>query len=440
MSVAVPATGPIAARRSSGVVAAYRVELAKIGAQLLPRLVALVCLVAPWAFAVFINSQSTVPTDSLFGRWVHTSGFSIPFVILQFAATAGFPLIASVVAGDIFASEDRQGTWKTVLTRSCSRRSIFWGKTLAAFTYATAMVAVLAVSSLVAGVVIVGHQQVISLSGAPVGAGRAAVLVLESFAIALLPTLAFTCLAILFSVISRNSLVGIVGPLAIWLVMVLISLVGSGVVVRSMLPVNAVETWHGLQIPGSSSTSLWLGVIVSVAYGVLCLDAARRSFARRDFAGDGQTPLNSAGLRRGAISVAAIAAILAVGMILDSTWITSKHVETSVAATFRNLVVEQQGLLGRKLEASDVRIYPFCSRESAVSGSSTGAGDDWTCTLYVNAPNLNSTARYSVSVRPNGCYAADGPPEMFGPLHLRTPDGGTALNPLLGFDGCMIAP
>jgi hypothetical protein len=29
---------------------------------------------------------------------------------------------------------------------------------------------------------------------------------------------------------------------------------------------------------------------------------------------------------------------------------------------------------------------------------------------------------------------------VIGPLHLKTPDGGTALNPLYAFDGCMIAP
>lgn len=427
-------------RAGGGTAAVYRVEVAKISAQLLPRLVALACVLAPVAFTVFINTQSTVPADSLFGRWVHTSGFAIPFVILQFAATAGFPLIASVVAGDIFASEDRQGTWKTILTRSCSRSSVFWGKTFAALTYSVAMVAVIAASSLLAGVLLVGHQEVIGLAGTPIGAGRATALVVESFAIALLPTLAFTCIAIFFSVISRNSLVGILAPLVVWLVMVLVSLVGSGVIVRSVLPVNTVEAWHGLQVPDGATTSLWLGLVVCVAFAVVSIDAARRSFERRDFAGDGQTPLNSSGLRRGVIVAVAITAVLAVGMALDSTWITSKRIEASVASTFTNLVVQQQSLLGHQVKASDVAVYPFCSRESVLSGASTGAADDWACTLYVNAPNLSATIRYSVSVRPNGCYAAEAPAEVTGPLHLRKAGGGTTINPLLAFDGCMIAP
>src|SRR5205085_4454155 len=118
-------------RDRAGVGAVYRVELAKIRAQLLPRAAAAICAIAPFVFAIFINSQSSVPADSLFGRWVQSSGFATPFVLLGFAGIGGFPLLASVVAGDIFASEDRQSTWKTVLTRSCSRGQIFVGKTLA---------------------------------------------------------------------------------------------------------------------------------------------------------------------------------------------------------------------------------------------------------------------------------------------------------------------
>ncbi len=47
-----------------------------------------------------------------------------------------FPLITALVAGDIFASEDHNGTLKTVLTRSLERWQIFAGKALAAATYA----------------------------------------------------------------------------------------------------------------------------------------------------------------------------------------------------------------------------------------------------------------------------------------------------------------
>ena len=133
-----------APRDHAGVGAVYRVEITKIRAQLLPRAAAVICLSRPSRSRSSSTRKRPVPADSLFGRWVQSSGFAIPFVVLGFAGIAGFPLIASVVAGDIFASEDRQSTWKTVLTRSCSRGEIFVGKTLAAMTFSVAMVALLA--------------------------------------------------------------------------------------------------------------------------------------------------------------------------------------------------------------------------------------------------------------------------------------------------------
>jgi ABC-2 type transport system permease protein len=444
MSVSLPSTAPIApaARsRRSGVGAAYRVEVAKIASQLLPRLTAVVCLVGPFAFTLFINTQTQVPADSLFGRWVHVSGFSIPFVTLNFAGIVGFPLIASVVAGDIFAGEDRQSTWKTILTRSASRSQIFWGKTLAAGTFSTLMVALIAVSSVAAGVIVVGSQPVIGLSGAPIAAGRAFALVFESFAIALVPTLAFTCVGVYFSVVSRNTMVGILAPPVLGLLMVLLSLLGSGVVVRSMLLTTPYEAWHGLQIPGTSATPLWLGGIVSVAFGLVSLDAARRSFRRRDFAGDGQAALRWSRLASGVLVTAVVVAILAVGTVLDRTWITSEHVESSVAATVGNLVVEQQRIRGREVDPASIRVYPFCRRESVLTGPSKGAADDWTCQMYIDGPHVGRLAvDYTLTIRPNGCYTAEGPPAVIGPLHLRAAGGGTAINPLFAFDSCMIAP
>ena len=49
-------------------------------------------------------------------------------MILSFAANWGFPIMAGILAGDMFAGEDRQGTWKTILTRSRSPEEMFAGK------------------------------------------------------------------------------------------------------------------------------------------------------------------------------------------------------------------------------------------------------------------------------------------------------------------------
>jgi ABC-2 type transport system permease protein len=430
-----------APRDHAGVGAVYRVEITKIRAQLLPRAAAVICLIAPFAFAIFINTQSSVPADSLFGRWVQSSGFAIPFVLLGFAGIAGFPLIASVVAGDIFASEDRQSTWKTVLTRSCSRGEVFVGKTLAAMTFSVAMVALLALSSTVAGMLVVGRQPLVGLSGELLDQTRAITLVVESFALALVPTLAFTGLAILFSVTTRNSMAGVIGAPVVGLLMVLLSLMGSGAVVRSILLTSPFTAWHGLQISSSTSKAIWIGLLVSVAYGALSLIAAWRSFRRRDFAGDGQAPFRWSTIGRAVVATLVVVAVLLVGTLLNKTWITSTHLEASVSQTLTNLIVVQQQILGRDVDTASVKVYPYCKRESVISGTSSGAADDWTCQVFVDGPHVGRLAAdYSISVRPDGCYTADAPASLVGPLNMKTPDGGTTINPLSAFDSCMIAP
>ena len=62
--------------------------------------------------------------------------------MLVFATQWVLPLIASLISGDVFSSEDPHGTLKTVLTRSVSRSAVFWGKVAAAFTFTIVAVVV----------------------------------------------------------------------------------------------------------------------------------------------------------------------------------------------------------------------------------------------------------------------------------------------------------
>jgi len=206
----------------------YRAERRKLAAQLSTRLLALVCLLAPFAFAVILKLQSGVPSDTLLGVWVHTSGFAVSLVVLGFAGSWGFPVLAGVLAGDVFSSEDRYGTWKMVLTRSCIRRDLFAGKVLAAATFSVALVLTAALSSLVAGLLVTGDQPLVGLGGTVLGSGKCLGLVLASWLVSVLPLLAFTSLALLISVLTRNGIAGVLAPVIVGLVMALLALIGSG--------------------------------------------------------------------------------------------------------------------------------------------------------------------------------------------------------------------
>jgi len=263
----------------------YRWEIAKLTAQMRTRATLTVCLVAPFLFVVLLDQQSQVPKDTLFGRWVHASGFATPLFLLGFATQWVFPLLTSIVAGDIFAGEDQYGTWKTILTRAHSRTQIFWGKTLAAGSFAVLTVTVLALSSLAAGVLLVGHQPLEGLSGTLLPSGRAAGLVLAAWATALIPLLGFTALAVMLSVVTCNSAAGIVGPVVIGLIMQLYSFLNGSDAVRHLLLATPFDAWHGLLRDHPYYGPLWQGALVSAGYLAICLAVAHTVLRRRDITG-----------------------------------------------------------------------------------------------------------------------------------------------------------
>ena len=80
------------------------------------------------------------------------------------------PLISALVAGDIVANEDGNGTLKTILTRSVDRGQVFAAKSLAAITYAALAVFLSAAVATIAGVASWGFDSITTFSGTVVSA------------------------------------------------------------------------------------------------------------------------------------------------------------------------------------------------------------------------------------------------------------------------------
>ena len=90
--------------------------------------------------------------DNIFAAQITQSGLATPVLMLLFLSVFMLPLIAALVAGDIVANEDGNGTLKTILTRSVDRGQVFAAKALAAMTYAVIAVFLSAAVATVAGV------------------------------------------------------------------------------------------------------------------------------------------------------------------------------------------------------------------------------------------------------------------------------------------------
>ena len=425
---------------SVGLRNAYQAELHKLTAQLITRILMLVCAIGPLAFAVILKVQSGTPSDALFGVWVHSSGFAVSLVILGFAGSWGFPIVAGVLAGDLFSSEDRHGTWKTILTRSCTREDVFAAKLLAAGTFAVGLIALLAAMSLIAGFVLVGAHALVNLSGVLTSPGRMLALTVVSWVICLLPLLAYTSLAILFSVATRNGILGVLGPLLVALITQLLDLIGKGVVVHELLIGSAFDGWHGLFTSHPFFGPVLVGSLVSVIWIVACLAASWRIMRRRDFLTgvSGGGPSWTAPIKLVAVSTVVVA-LLALACGVGPTGVTAYRVAYNIGREFNNVTLLQQELIGRHVP-TNARLYiqPQCNRRGT---KAIGPGD-WNCNIYVYLPQANSvpyqltSVEYDVSVEYNGCYKAQSPPAFLGGQSMQDATGRSVTNPLFIVYGC----
>jgi ABC-2 type transport system permease protein len=366
----------------------------------------------------------------------------VSLVLLEFAGAWGLPLVAGVVAGDLFAAEDRHGTWKTILTRSRSRDALFVAKVFAAATTTVALGLLLMISSTVAGALLAGAHPLTNLGGTPISAAHALALTVLSWLVALLPTLAYTSIAVLFSVLSRNGIVGVLSPLLVSLATQLLDLIGNGVTVHLLLPGSGFDGWHGLFGRPPFYGPLLVSILVDLGWIALALALSWRLLAGRDFAATTVTARTNGwfvALRVVVIATTTII-VLALACSIGPTGDTQARVRESVTQAFRTLTVRQQSLLGHPIPpTARISILPNCNRHATAS---VGPGD-WSCTMNVyiierhHLPLTLTPVEYDVSVAYNGCYKAASPPTFIGGQTIIDHATGRSIpNPLYIFYGC----
>jgi ABC-2 type transport system permease protein len=277
-----PSKRPRERGASHGIAVVWRWELIKLSSLLRIRVLLAACLAAPFAVAGSISVQSAVPSDTLFGQWVHMSGFALPMVLVGFAGQWALPVVAAIVAGDVFSAEDHLGTWKALLTRSRTRTELFYGKVAAGLTFCVVALVVLGTASLGAGLLLGAHA-VVGLSGQLVAPGQTVRLVLLSWLLQLPPMVGFAAVAFLLSIISRNSVVGVGGPVLLGLVFQLLTLVNLPATLRIALLSTSYQSWHGLWTTPRFYGPIWHALATSATWLLVCLVSSWLLFLRRSF-------------------------------------------------------------------------------------------------------------------------------------------------------------
>ncbi|MBA2517026.1 MAG: ABC transporter permease [Solirubrobacterales bacterium] len=263
----------------------YRVECRKLLAQPRVRSVLAFLLVAPWIYIGLILHQDRLPLETLYGRYLKDTGYATPLAILVYASQWLLPLIAALIAGDMFSSEDQHGTLKTILTRSVGRTSVFWGKLAAAFTFTALAVVAVAASATLAGVVTVGSHPLVDVGGSLREPSAALGLVAASWASVLLPTLAFAAIAMMVSILTRSSVLGVIVPVVIGLVMWLYTFLNAWDTVRHVLLGYTMNAWRGLLDGPAYDAPLFHGLLTAAVYLVIATLVGFVAFRRRDVAG-----------------------------------------------------------------------------------------------------------------------------------------------------------
>jgi ABC-2 type transport system permease protein len=284
-AAAAPRTTRARTGRRPGVGTVYAWELRKLRAQKRTYLGLGAATIVPLIFITALLTGGGGPDDVPFGRYVRDTGLAIPLVGLLFSSIWLFPLITSLVAGDIVASEDNHGTLKTILTRSTERWQIFAGKLLAALSYAFVALVLFVVVGLVIGGLIWGFDPLTTLSGTKVSAGRGMALIGAASLAYFVPMIAIAAIAILLSTVTHNSAAAVVGTLIFSFVMQLLAVIKALDWLEPYLLSTQFDAWQGLLREPADWAPIVRAAWVSALYAIPALGWAFVAFLRRDVAG-----------------------------------------------------------------------------------------------------------------------------------------------------------
>jgi ABC-2 type transport system permease protein len=265
---------------------AYRWEARKLISQKRTYIGIGAAALLPLLFVSVMAVQSGGPYDAPLGRNLRHTGVVLALVVLNFASRFGAQLVTALVAGDIVATEDSGGTLKMILTRSATRGQILAGKTLATFTYVVVLLAALAATGLVAGLIAWGFNPVTDLSFTRMSAARALGLTFAAMGLFAVPLLAIAAFGIFLSVVTRNSAAAIVGTLVYELVQEAIAGLVHLSFFKHYLLSDQFDGWHGLFQTPIDWTPVTRSLWVSAIFAAVPLAIAFWVFARRDVTGE----------------------------------------------------------------------------------------------------------------------------------------------------------
>ena len=205
--------------------------------------------------------------------------------MLEFQAYFMLPLIAALVAGDIVAAEDGNGTLKTILTRSVDRGQVFAAKALVGAELRRARRLPLGGG---------GYRRRRRLLGLSPDhhplrerrlGRRRLLLVFAANGCYLIPLFAVASIGVLLSTATRNSTAAVVGTIGFVILLYIVAGIPGLEGIKPYLLTEQFQGWHGLLRTPTDWAPVAHSLWVCALYAAPALIAGYLVFLRRDVAG-----------------------------------------------------------------------------------------------------------------------------------------------------------
>lgn len=268
------------------IVRAYAWEIHKLLRQkrTFAGLIAAVLYAAAFVVVLRVRADAALPPDIPLASQVKHTAAVLPLALLSFATFFGAPVVASIVPGDIVASEDSNNTLKMILTRSAGRGTIYFAKALASATYGIVLVATMLIVSLAGSTVAFGVHPATLEDGTVVGGAHAVGLTVLAYGAYLFPIAVLIGIAFFLSTVTRNAAAAIIGTVLFSLAFEGVAVLpGLGAVRPFLLPAQ-YSAWESL-FHQATDASILRSAVVCAVYVALPLVAGWIVFRRRDVAG-----------------------------------------------------------------------------------------------------------------------------------------------------------
>ncbi len=179
------------------------------------------------------------------------------------------PFLVTVAAGDLFAGEATDGTYRFLLVRSISRKQFYISKWLTNAAYTFSLLFFLGGLTLILGLILEGTGDLMAVSPefglAILDRHSALIKLIEAYALGALNLLTVSTLALLLSVFVSNAIGPIIASMGIIIVFYLVELIDLSVfrAIRPYLFTHYMDSWLSVFFDGKE---LLLPIVVHLLY------------------------------------------------------------------------------------------------------------------------------------------------------------------------------